>query len=230
MNITDLIIIYLACGSPFGVYQITMRQPDRSGVEVLKIVSSFLFWPLYLGDLLIGRIFNSRERADEDRHFRIEEIRQEIECLAFSGESISRLFEFREIFYRFTGLSEAVNATIGRSTNEIFVVTGHDNNSLGSRCLDRRNAKRLAFHQVIARNEFIDLLSQLAIEAAVRADLVALSTTLAEDLQDPEQKAHITSLLLGQPKPAIVPTSVSDNETVRARAQTTSVVNSGSNR
>jgi len=221
MNVTDLIIIYLACGSPFGVYQITKRQPARSGVEWLKIVLSFLLWPVYLADLLIGRIFNSRERADEDRRYRIEEIRLDIEHLAFSGEPISLLFEFREVFSRFTGLSDAVNAPNARSTKEIFAVTDHDNKLLGSRCLDRRNAKRLAFHRALARNEFVDLLSRLTIDVLVRIDLATLGTELAEHLQDPDLKADLTSLLAGQPKPAIA----SDKEILMARAQSTSGVN-----
>ena len=200
MNVIDLIIIYLACGSPFGVYQITNRKNDRQAVNWLNVFSSFLLWPVFAIALLAKHVFRSGDSTAAIRHNHLEDIRSEIERIAFSDGTISALFEFREIFYRFTGLVEAANApTSGRSLNEVFDSGPHNNNSLAARCLARRNRERLAFHQTRARNEFVDVISRMVDSGPSRDEILNLALQLAGHLHDRDSAADLNALLTVQP-------------------------------
>ncbi len=200
MNLTDLIIIYLACGAPFGVYQITKRQDVGSSAGWISISSSFLLWPAAAASLVIGRIFFNSGQTELDRRTRIEKIRIEIENAAFSGDAVSAVFEFREIFYRFIGLSEAAyTMPAGKSVNEIFKISGHKNAVLASRCLSRRSIERLAFHQDKAQDEFVELVKSLT--APQQERIVRLILELADHLPNRYPAVDLVDALTVQKKP-----------------------------
>ena len=185
MNATDLTIIYLACGSPFAVFQATHRQKNRSDVYWTRVFLAFFFWPVSAIALLAGKIFPSEARSKAEFHNRLKDLRFDIEQVAFAGESISSLFEFRETFYRFVGLSEAIDQVpSGKSKAEIFEITGHHNSSLASRCLARRNTAQLSFHRSTAREEFVELVSGLIATGSNRIGLASLVIELANHLAD----------------------------------------------
>jgi hypothetical protein len=226
MNVTDLIVIYLACGSPFGVYQITRRRPGRSGINWVRVVSSFVLWPAYAAALLAGRFLPNTARGEAKRHSITEDIRFDIEQLVFPEASISSLFEFREIFYRYAGLSEAadVSSTVTASI-EIFEISGHSNKGLASRCLTRRNGERLAFHRVSARNEFVDLLFRLTDAATNRDEVVGLALKLADNLQDRDLCFDLTALLSIPPTSNSARKSDLEKEVWKSRTPTISTTN-----
>ena len=194
MTVTDLIIIYLACGSPFGVHQITRRQNGQASTSWLIVLASFLFWPGFATALLIGR-FVSENVGNEDAS-RIERFRTEIERVGFTGEATSSLFEFREVFYRFTGLIEAANSKPPvKATNELFEVSGHANKSLASKCLARRNREKLAYHQTQARNEFVDIIAELANNEFHREEITSIAIKFTAYLKDDTATSDLTALL-----------------------------------
>jgi len=216
MNVTDLIIIYLACGSPFGLHPITKRKPAPSGIDWVSVISSFVLWPLFAAALIAKQIFPNAERAEAEIHNRTEEIRLDIERLAFSGQPISSLFEFREVFYRFVGLSVASNAVSKRSPDEIFEISGHANKSLASRCLARRNSKRLAFHQERVSSEFADLISQISALSPVAEEIVGLAVGLTDDLGDISAKQRISDLPIGAPNATSLDHAIVSPRTAKA--------------
>lgn len=125
----------------------------------------------------------------------VEQIRSKIEEIAFSEGTTSSLFEFREVFYRFTGLFEAAYAAMPkRSSSKIFEISGHPDNQLASRCMVRRNRERLLFHQACARNEFVDVLATLAGFAPSADSVIHLGIELAEHLGDDDAVADLTAL------------------------------------
>ena len=188
---TDLIIIYLACGSPLGVYQITSSQAPHSAPNWAGVISAFLFWPVFAAFLLIARI-RAPHQID---HARLDHIRNEMERIAFTGASMTRLFDFREVFYRFTGLVETANAEHGRPrANEIFELTGHDNKALAARCLARRNREKLAFHRARARDEFVGVVSNAAADTSNGENLFRLTNELAELIRDAATAQEINIL------------------------------------
>ncbi|MEO6655575.1 MAG: hypothetical protein ABIO36_05790 [Pyrinomonadaceae bacterium] len=202
MSVIDLMIIYLACGSPFGVYQITKSQNDHGSRDWLVIIASFLLWPGFAASLLIDRLVSKNEGDEEGSG--IEHFRTEIERLGFSGESASSVFEFREVFYRFTGLIEAANSKQpNRSANELFEVSGHVNKTLASNCLGRRNREKLVYHQTQARNEFVDIIAEMANDEARREEITVIALELTDYLNDDAATSDLTALLARPAKPNV---------------------------
>jgi hypothetical protein len=226
MKLSDLIIIYLACGSPFGVYQITKRQQDRSATGWVLILSSFLFWPVFAIGLLVDRFVPGKRAADTAANARIECIRSEIERAAFPSGATASLFEFREVFYRFTGLFEAANIGIStKRSNELFEVIGHSNKALASQCLARRNREKLAYHQMLARNEFVDVIADLAGDKAISEEIGRLSLELTTLLDDVEATVDLTALLPGRAESRIPQTGDLEKEVWKSRTPSTSTIN-----
>ncbi len=161
MSVADFLIIYLACGSPFGVYQITRNDFHRSGaIRLLTVTCSFLFWPIFGIGLLVGHFTGSKTRSARESARGVLEVRREMENVFYAGGLTSSLFAFREVFDRFTGLSQASGEIAGNSAiHEIFEITKHPNKVLASRCLSRRNRSKLIFHQARSWKDMSDLMS-----------------------------------------------------------------------
>lgn len=182
MKLTDLIIIYLACGSPFGVYQITTRKP-KSSRDFAILFISFLLWPVFAFTLLIERVRNSDLHDRFNAKKKLEEIRIGFERIALSDSPMSSLFEFREIYSRYTGLAEAAAAKLPtKFSSEIFEVTGHPNNDLASRCLARKNVRKTASHHQQAKDDFLNILSGFDAVVDERDELLSLVGSLDEQL------------------------------------------------
>ncbi len=193
MDTLTLIIIYLACGSPFGVYELTRGDQTSPPANFAAAISSFIFWPV-IGVLLVWRGIRRRKDGRLPA-FRIEQIRSEIECIAFANMPAAALFEFRDVYYRYTGLAEAAANSEGSSIGtELMAVTADVHRAAAAKCLARRNGEKLEFHKVLARNEFVDLISQAAASSPHAAKIVALASGLAEDLFDHEAVEDLAAM------------------------------------
>ncbi|MFT3745036.1 MAG: hypothetical protein QM785_12175 [Pyrinomonadaceae bacterium] len=227
MNFIDLIIIYLACGSPFAVFQATNRQKGRAGVNWPRVAASFFLWPAFAAILLASKLFPNEASKKAEFQSRIEDIRLDLEQAAFAEASISSLFDFRETFYRFAGLSEAADEVQpSRSTAEIFDVTGHNNKALATRCLGRKNARKLAFHRTAAREEFVGLISQLTLSSSDSIEITNVASELADHLNDKIAADAFRSM---NSAAAILPdghsTSGLEKEVWRSTTHSTSTIN-----
>ncbi|HEX3100943.1 MAG TPA: hypothetical protein VHQ01_04075, partial [Pyrinomonadaceae bacterium] len=100
MKLTDLLIIYFACGAPFGVYQITAVQSftERAALHVFLRIC---LWPVFAGSTLIRWFSTDKHSSGSDLDRQIDEIRAEIENLVFGNDSVSSIFDFREILHRY---------------------------------------------------------------------------------------------------------------------------------
>lgn len=226
MKLIDLIIIYLACGSPFAVYQATNRQNGQTGINWMRVFSSFLFWPAFAISSLINRFILNETRRKAALQNRLEDVRLEFEQKVFSGESIASLFEFRETFYRFIGLSEAASeARSGKANAEIFEISGHHNKALASRCLARKNKRRLAEHRSAAREEFVGLIARLAAARPDRVEIVSLALEIAGHLDDRTAADEFQAMISAQPVRDGEWTSGLEKEVWKSRTPSTSTIN-----
>lgn len=208
MNWNDLIIIYLACGAPFAVYYFLQNRnlPDQNLLWP-KTILRFVFW-IPFGFLLVARrylftklytnVFDVGSILDAKKVAHIVTIQKNFEKTLLEGHSKLSIYEFREIFERYTGLTlELQNDSqeISEREQEIFRVTNHGNKKLAGICLHRRNRQRLIFHQNLARRDFFELFEDLVKRAARRKTLFDEAAKLFFILRDFESQKTLEILL-----------------------------------
>lgn len=183
MSLVELIIIYLACGAPFAVFKATSRDANTS-TKWLVFISALLGWPVFAAMLITRRIRTATDGHDPV----IERLRKQMETAAFPDNEMQGVFDFREMYYRFVGLSNAVNEPeSARPGTELFEIGGGVSNDTAARCLARRNRIRLHRHYLKARREFMS-------SVAERADknLSSLASELAVHLGDPLVRGELS--------------------------------------
>ncbi len=165
MNFYDLLIIYLACGAPLGVYYYFQnRRAGNTHLLWLKTLINFLFWIPYAFQILsenksFKNVFDFGENTDSDIEKKIIPLRKELETAIVRNIPQLSVFEAREILERYTGLTIACQAeeNFVHSENEFYNITNHKNPHLAAICAARRNRERLFFHQTESRKDFLNL-------------------------------------------------------------------------
>ena len=207
MNLRDLLIIYLACGAPFGVYYY-LQNRNRTETKLLWLKSLFRFvvWiPFAIRMVarnsfltnLYNNSFDKTSETDLKIELEIEEIKKSFERHVSDAAPQFSIYEFRETFDRYVGLSFEVRddiKNIPAAETELFRITNHTNKNLGVICLNRRNRKRLSFHQKIARRDFFEICKKLFENSAARPLMVSKAVRLAELLDDFEAQQLFENL------------------------------------
>lgn len=169
MNITDFFIIYLACGAPCGVYFFLQNRKklDSKALWLKSFVTVFVWIP-YACVLLFDFIAKRKQARLSQEKSAFETgllvIQKQLIQLHLNSPDKISLFEFREILERYAGLTIACN-TIDSSNpaeSEIFRIAIRENSQIGVACLNRRNRERLIFHQKMAREDFLQVISALS--------------------------------------------------------------------
>jgi hypothetical protein len=216
VNIFDAIIIYLACGAPFGVYHfLHNRDQATAGNLTLKSLLEWVTWPASAvkmiggSQLLSGRSktnFDPLTELDAGKDEKVCEIQKSLEQIFFEGLASAKIsiYAFREVFDRYAGLSLALRRdgddSPGVPQAEIFRAADHGNVELASICLNRRNRSLLVAHQIQAREDFIDTLDRLAESPSERTDTWILVNELAVVLNDIEAIGAIDKIFTGTPQ------------------------------
>lgn len=153
------------------MYLVTRQRPT-----FVKIILWSLFWPVFAGVLLFRLVFPSLEMRENARRLRIESLAAEIERDAFDDDATAAVFEFREVFYRYAGLADAV------STPLPYLPDLHE------RCLARNNRVKLRIHAALARDEFVEAVREFPADS--RRHAIAL-TELVRDTEARDRLANI---------------------------------------
>lgn len=173
MSLFDLIIIYLAAGAPFGVYKVTTLKGSLAPKVVFGLLLQIVLWPAFTLKMLVGGESGIAEAGKE-----LDRLQSEIEQIAFTDGSAAAIFDFREVFARYVGLSQAANIEVASGqVSDIFAIGKAENPTLATAILARRNREKLTFHQMTARNEFVDMIGEIAIghsEVILLAEKVAV--------------------------------------------------------
>ncbi len=195
MKLLDLFIIYFACGSPFGVYQVTTITGGLTLRAATGVLLRVCLWPIFTA-VILANWFTGHQAVIEsglDRH--IKSIRTQMEGLAFASGTVSSVFDFREIVYLYTGLSEAANLPQTSSgTNELFDLSTNENKKLATICLARKNQRRLFIHHAQARAQFVDMVSELA-STDLDGTFLRLAIELAHCVKDSTAVDALTALI-----------------------------------
>lgn len=209
MNLSDFLIIYLACGTPFGMYYfINHRKADSC---FLKAILAAVVWIPYAVWLLRKKIpgnfsifnFSKEHIFDSDQEERIEINKKHLEFFLMEKSKTFSHFEFREIADRYTGLSLAVNSENKNPTDkehELISITDHENKTLAARCLYRRNLKLLAFHHTLARRDFLNFISERKEDISEVEKLYYLLFEFIRLLNDREAEKAVKSIFPSFPQ------------------------------
>ncbi len=207
MNFRDFIIIYLACGAPFGVYYfIQNRKQTETKFLLLKSLIRFVFWIPFAIKLVARKSlftklykngFDNGLNLDANQEAEIDEIKKFFENNIFEMKFLLSIYEFREIFERYIGLTLEIQNNLQGillPEQEIFRISNHNNKKLDAICLNRRNRKRLSFHQKLARSDFFEVLGQLIRTAEEPHSLFYTASKLFKLLKDIEAQDKLEKL------------------------------------
>lgn len=203
----DIIIIYLACGTPFGVYFYVQNRSEKSVIPVLfgSLLRTFLWIPFgirYFHSRITKKLpifeFDNKSPAVSLLASKIENAKKSLEhYLLESGADIS-LFDFREILDRYCGLTidlkEAQENHQEAEDLEVSKLSGHPNPALAAACIQRRNLIHLAYHQTLASKDLLKVFVELDTLANGRTDFRECSLELAMLLDDREFEKNLGSL------------------------------------
>ncbi len=188
MNILDATIIYLACGTPFGVYFLLKNRSVNfsTGIQSFFIAvfwipfALLLCWKRVTKELTKSDISEKSEASTSNGDHTLEGLKRRLELHLPKRNSSQMLFELREATERYEGLTLALNEKSDSETfanTELISILNHNNPDLASICFNRRNSAKLRVHQKKARNEFHAEISRLS-------ELTENPGKLAEDVTE----------------------------------------------
>lgn len=198
MNILDLIIIYLSCGSPFGVYHFIYKKHNNrtAWLESLLVV---LFWIPFAIYLLHTKITNKLNNENNLNNLEeISSIQKEFEDYLPTNNYQISLFELREVLERYkelTLVSSKMNGQPAKHEFEFFKINGTKNLEVPALCLHRRNHKKLLYHQNQARKDFLKTIEFLLEKNAGNKKLGKISLGFAKILNDENAYLTLTKIL-----------------------------------
>ena len=98
-------------------------------------------------------------QADSKKRSKIDEFEKFFSNYLLKNEIKISLFDFRETFERYVGLTFSLSESDEGIPveNEFFRIVQHKNVKLGQICLQRRNRLRLLTHQNIAREDLLKI-------------------------------------------------------------------------
>lgn len=195
MNLTDFIIIYLACGTPFGMYHFIDRR--KSDSHWLKSLFTVFVWIPYaiwlLRQKFTGRFSSRNLRELESFTLEIEAVlektKKELERILVKDIKVFSAFEFRETIERYIGLTIASRIENQKPTDkekDLFQISGSDNKILAAKCLHRRNLKLLNFHHSLARKDFLKFIFKYKSDISDAENFYYLLFKFIRTLQDIE--------------------------------------------
>jgi hypothetical protein len=195
MSFTDSIIIYLACGSPFGVYYfVNTNRSTYSGI-ILSFLITIVWIPYSLTLLqrrLSAQFIKTEMKSDlcltDTSGEGLIKTRKAFEDFLPSDRTQLSLFELREVLDRYVGLSLAGSDPCqvpAEHEKELYTISNGRFPEVSALCLNRRNRSRLLLHQTYAREDFLKALKILLTATSEPDKLYELAIEFVRELADP---------------------------------------------
>ena len=160
MWLIDFTIIYLACGAPISVEYVLQFRSPLSLATISYTVLRLLIWPIFAIDLIRQKLLSLKFGSDSRSVIAHELglIRTHLESILSFRSTTTQIFEYRELFDRYTGLNiEAAALAIDTGVSELLMLEGHPNTGLAKICIERRNRDKISRHRGIATQQFYQL-------------------------------------------------------------------------
>ena len=200
MNFSEAIIIYLACGAPFGVYYFVNQRNRYKSVLIQTIFITVVWIPFAFA--LLKRYFSgilresgrSKKIASKDQE--ILNAKKTLEQAFLRSDIGISVFEIREVMDRYIGLSvSAIDEDKTDFSNpQFFEAAGNQNAQLALKCFQRRNRKLLYFHQTLAGQDFFNLIAKTFFDT----DIKNVSLKLVQLLNDAITEKKLKLLFAGR--------------------------------
>ena len=195
MATAEFIIIYLACGAPFGV-QYLLDSTDRPILHTIAgVAARFLAWPIGAALMLVNlftavpQFDRGGDNPDGDALARV---RSKFESQIMLSDRSTSIFEFRDVFLRYTGLAESIgDRESSPGVSELFRVAGHHDERLAGSCLQRKVVSKLEYHRERSRSEFSLMIESILSETDDRNEIVSLAVETAECVSDRRYAAEL---------------------------------------
>ena len=208
MTLYDFLIIYLTCGAPLGVYYFLQHRSVFNSKRLwLKTILNFFFWQpaayhfLRKSDWLkniFNKLFARKSLSDAEIENKLRPLQKHLEEAVLESQTKVSVFELREIFERYAGLTLALqneNKTDQTARNKIFQIAGRVDSEVAAICLSRRNRKRLIHHQTLARLDFLNIFADLHASRPKTAKLSKSAIEFITLLNDAEAQAALNQML-----------------------------------
>jgi hypothetical protein len=182
VNWLDIVIIYLACGTPFAVYRVALSEYGANETLVRSLRAALL-WPIVGAKTVAKRIYLASRAL---RRLGLEAIRVEMETLLSANVTNFEIFAFRELFERYSGLAHALDLPGEPPAAELLSVNGCGESETAKVCLVRTNQTKIARHLAAARS---DLKGYLRRDPSPR--LLELAALLAKEVCDDQLTSEL---------------------------------------
>jgi hypothetical protein len=196
MNISDILIIYLALGAPVGVYKFLQSRDLATGRRTFRSILAWLFWIPTAMRLVYRSVTNAysrpgfvSQRGLDSSDPALTELRENIRLeLTRVDRGTFPPHLVREVLERYIGLSRASNAELPQiddGSSDLFVAAGRSEEKLATICLMRRNQRRIERHHIKARRSFLELFERAVTQDAPHTETaVRMGLELASQLGD----------------------------------------------
>jgi hypothetical protein len=188
MRAVDLIIIYFALGSPFGIHALTGDRRPIAAADLFRPLYRYLLWPLAAVISVTRWLIEDPSAGETAQRDRLVELREHIETSIFGGRCTPDVFAFRDLFERYAALTLSLGSE--PYSHPQLALTGHTS-KIAAACIYRRERARIQFHQQKARGEFNDFVRLYEADPRV----LELSLNVAELLDDAETAQAISHLI-----------------------------------
>ena len=196
MHAAELMVIYLAYGAPFGVYEVTCVRRQLSIADIHLVAAKFLFWPVVVAFWIRNWFLHVQGYAGADLEREIDVIRNDLESVAFDDRSAAAIMQFREVFTRYTGLTlMLMRSKPSPDAHPLIELGDRETPKTALACFYRRHHQKLAFHQQRTRKEFADIIGRVSASQPDHDDLLSNSIRLAILLNDPDCAQILSAML-----------------------------------
>lgn len=209
MNLTDFLIIYLACGAPFGVYYFLQNRTKFVSSKLwLNTFFNFAFWiPIAFRLLRENKFLNKSAAAkfdteqglDATQEKKLNLIQKQLEQILQKSSLKISIYEFRETIDRYIGLTFANKSHSRKGSladKEFFRISENENVELAAICLYRRNQKRLSFHHIGARQDFLHFINHLSEFSSDKKTIGNLAVEFVKILNDLEAQPALEKMFI----------------------------------
>jgi hypothetical protein len=200
MKLADLLIIYFACGAPFAVQRFLSGSSDTVFRQIASVFATLVLWPIFAFGSIWAWISTGRKSVSpisaQWTEKELGRLQGEFEAIIAERCGSVSIFEFREVFARYSGLAAAVaDKYEGPAVADVFEIAGSTSPQIASLCLDRRNRSRTLLHAERARHEFLDTVAAIAADGFGDERVYHLAAETAACVNDAFAQDELSSLL-----------------------------------